>query len=106
MSDAPTLITVAGAAIALGAGALALAQKVINRNGHHPRNGKDKAGNLSPEDWEGRMVKMHEASEERLMRDIRLLMDARTLILVEKVTQPIVLEIRGLRDDLAKRGRR
>jgi len=37
------------------------------------------------------------------MRDFRNLMETRTLILVEKVTQPIVAEIRGLRDDLARR---
>jgi hypothetical protein len=69
------------------------------------KNGRtDKSGELSPTEWEGRMEKLHQESEERMMADIRSLMNARTLTLVEKVTQPIVAEIRGLRDDLARRG--
>lgn len=44
-------------------------------------------------------------SEERLMADMRALADARMLTMVEKVTEPIVSEIRGLRDDLTSRRR-
>lgn len=44
-------------------------------------------------------------SEERIMADMRNLADARMLTMVEKVTDPIVKEIRGLRDDLSKRRR-
>lgn len=44
-------------------------------------------------------------SEERLMEDMRALADARMLTVIEKVTDPIVTEIRGLRDDLASRRR-
>jgi hypothetical protein len=41
------------------------------------KNGANRAGERSTEEWEGRMRKMHEESEERLMRDFRTLMDAR-----------------------------
>ncbi len=37
------------------------------------------------------------------MHDMRALMEQRTLTLVEKVTQPIVSEIRALRDDMNRR---
>ena len=50
MNDAPTLITVALAAIALGAGALKLAQMAL-RKGEHGA----KSGQLSPEIWERKM---------------------------------------------------
>jgi len=73
-------------------------------NGSHRREAT--SGQLSPQDWEGRIAKLHEASEERLMSDIRSLMNNRTLTLVEKVTQPIVNEIRALRDDLSRRSDR
>jgi len=77
-----------------------LASSKKNGNGHS--NGRDKAGELSAQDWEGRMTRMHQESEERLMGDMRLLMEARTMTLVEKVTDPIVKELRGLRDDMAR----
>ena len=74
----------------------ALRQQNGSKNGN-------KAGERSTEEWEGRMRRMHEESEEHIMRDMRNLMEARTLTLVEKVTNPIVAELRGLRDDLARR---
>lgn len=69
------------------------------------RNGNNRSGDRSTEEWEGRMRRMHSESEEHIMADMRNLMDARTGILVEKVTNPIVAEIRGLRDDLGRRER-
>ena len=76
----------------------ALRQQNGSRNGN-------KAGERSTEEWEGRMRKMHDEAGEHLMKDMRMLMDTRTQILVEKVTEPIVKELRGLRDDLARRDR-
>jgi hypothetical protein len=74
------------------------------KNGRTAVEAAAKSGELSPTEWEGRMEKLHQESEERLMEDMRSLMNARTLTLVEKVTQPIVAEIRALREDLARRG--
>jgi hypothetical protein len=94
----------------LGGGAVAVAIMTVlfkfkpweNRN--VKANG-NKSGDRSIEEWEGRMRKMHQESEEHIMTDMRNLMESRTLTLVEKVTDPIVKELRGLRDDLARRDR-
>lgn len=63
------------------------------------------SGMLSPEEWEGRLTRLHHESEERLMKDIRGLVDNRMLTVLEKVTEPIVKEIRALRDDMTSRRR-
>ena len=48
--------------------------KSIKKNGNGHSN---RAGERSTEEWEGRMRKMHEESEERLMQDIRNLLNSR-----------------------------
>jgi len=48
--------------------------KSIKKNGNGHTN---KAGERSTEEWEGRMRRMHEESEERLMRDMRSLLTNR-----------------------------
>lgn len=47
--------------------------KSLKRNGNHA----SKAGERSTEEWEGRMRKMHEESEEHIMRDMRQLLVSR-----------------------------
>lgn len=88
-----------------------LAKVILNKYEHPPepvRNGNTagKVGQLTPEDLEGRLQGLHQQSEERLMRDMRALLESRTLQIVRDVTEPIVAEIRGLRDDLAQREER
>jgi len=110
MADlSPTTVTMLlGLAVSLSHAVVWLA-KAVFKSHERPKNGNGdhvkgiQSGQLTPEDWEGRMAKLHHASTEAVMADMRKLMEARTMTLVEKVTQPIVLEIRGLRDDLTMR---
>ena len=53
------------------------------------KNGKHAAGQLSAEEWEGRMRKLHEESEERIMKDVRALMDTRNEKLREIIRQEL-----------------
>lgn len=87
-----------------------LAKALLSKSEHPPeptaRNGSGKVGQLTPEDLEGRLRNLHQESEERLMRDMRALLENRTFQIVKDVTEPIVKEIRGLREDLTKREER
>lgn len=80
MGDAPTLITVALAAIALGAGALKLAQGVLRKNG----NGKSKSGDISPEQWKSWLAEIQtEVSQKVMVQILKPTMDAQTDVLRE-----------------------
>jgi hypothetical protein len=57
------------------------------------KNGKHASGQLSPEEWEGRMRRLHEESEQRIMNNVRSLMDSRN----EKVREIIRDEIERLK---------
>jgi hypothetical protein len=82
---------------------LRLLMPLFQKHAANTSNGNgNKLWGLTPTEWERRMEKLHQESEERLMVDMRTLLNARTLAIVEGITEPLVKEIRGLRDDLAK----
>ena len=54
------------------------------------QNGKNKSGDLSPSEWEGRMREIALAANEGLMKDIRSLLESRN----EKMREIIRQELR------------
>ena len=42
-----------------------------------PRNGANKAGERSTEEWEGRMQKMHTAASDKIISEFRSIMESR-----------------------------
>jgi len=66
-----------------------------NGDGRH-----SKAGDLDPEIWTAKIRKIVQDENENLMRDFRLLLEARTGTLVKELREPIMENIDQTRHDL------
>lgn len=94
-----TLIGVAAGAIALGATGLRLAQTVIaKRNGDGSR--RPESGKVDPAVWKADIRAIVQDENEELMKDIRLLLEARTGMLIREIKDPILNDVKDIRHDL------
>jgi len=68
--------------------------KKKNGNGHKP-----KSGDVDPDVWKANIATIVREGNERLMADMRMLLEARTGMLVKEIKEPILESLQATRHD-------